>query len=46
MPQLLKEFANIEYYITTKTDGSSHSISVDENVFHVLLLLRAYTLSG
>ena len=30
-----KEFAGLEYYITTKMDGSSHSISIDENGFHV-----------
>ena len=35
MPELLKEFARIEYYISTKLDGSSHSISVDEKGFHV-----------
>ena len=31
MPALLQEFAELEYYISTKVDGSSHSISVDEN---------------
>lgn len=31
MPALLQEFAGLEYYISTKVDGSSHSISVDEN---------------
>lgn len=35
MPELLKEFAGLDYYITTKLDGSSHSISLDENGFHV-----------
>ena len=35
MPNLINEFANIEYYISTKMDGSSHSISVDENGVHV-----------
>ena len=35
MPELLKEFAGLDYYITTKLDGSSHSISLDENGFPV-----------
>lgn len=34
-PELIKEFAGVEYYISTKMDGSSHSISVDGNGFHV-----------
>ncbi len=34
-PGLLDEFSGLEYYITTKMDGSSHSVSVDENGFHV-----------
>lgn len=34
-PDLIKDFANLEYYITTKLDGSSHSVSVDEDGFHV-----------
>lgn len=34
-PALLDEFKGLEYYITTKMDGSSHSISLDENGFHV-----------
>lgn len=34
-PELLNEFANLEYYITTKMDGSSHSLSIDKNGFHV-----------
>lgn len=34
-PELIQEFAGLEYYISTKMDGSSHSISVDENGFHV-----------
>ena len=33
-PEYVKEFAGLEYYITTKMDGSSHSISVDEDGFH------------
>lgn len=35
MPELIEAFAGLDYYITTKMDGSSHSISVDENGFHV-----------
>lgn len=36
MPSLLDAFARHEYYITTKMDGSSHSISIDEQGhFHV-----------
>ena len=35
MPELLNEFTGKEYYITTKMDGSSHSLSIDENGFHV-----------
>lgn len=34
-PELIKAFAGLEYYISTKMDGSSHSIGVDENGFHV-----------
>ncbi|MBP5622381.1 MAG: hypothetical protein J6X44_10235 [Thermoguttaceae bacterium] len=34
-PELLEEFRNRKYYISTKMDGSSHSISIDENGFHV-----------
>jgi len=34
-PELLKEFSRLEYYISTKMDGSSHSVSLDENGFHV-----------
>ncbi len=34
-PGLIQEFAGLEYYITTKMDGSSHSVSIDENGFHV-----------
>ena len=34
-PELLKEFSGLEYYISTKMDGSSHSVSLDENGFHV-----------
>lgn len=35
VPELINEYANIEYYISTKMDGSSHSISVDENGVHI-----------
>ena len=34
-PDLIQEFAGLQYYISTKMDGSSHSICVDENGFHV-----------
>ena len=34
-PELIKAFAGLEYYITTKMDGSSHSVGIDENGFHV-----------
>lgn len=34
-PELIQEFAGIDYYISTKMDGSSHSISIDENGVHV-----------
>ena len=34
-PELIQEFAGLGYYISTKMDGSSHSISVDSNGFHV-----------
>ena len=34
-PELIKEFAGLQYYISTKMDGSSHSISIDENGIHV-----------
>ena len=34
-PELIGEFAGKYYYITTKMDGSSHSVSIDENGFHV-----------
>ena len=36
MPALLQEFAGLKYYISTKVDGSSHSISVDENGIHFM----------
>ena len=34
-PELIKAFAGLEYYISTKMDGSSHSIGIDEDGFHV-----------
>ena len=34
-PELIGEFAGLEYYISTKIDGSSHSVSVDADGFHV-----------
>ena len=34
-PELIQAFTGLEYYISTKMDGSSHSIGVDENGFHV-----------
>ena len=34
-PGLIQEFAGLEYYISTKMDGSSHSVGIDENGFHV-----------
>ena len=32
---LIQAFTGLEYYISTKMDGSSHSISIDEDGFHV-----------
>ena len=34
-PNLLNEFKDLEYYISTKMDGSSHSVGVDEQGIHV-----------
>ena len=34
-PKLIQDFSGLEYYITTKMDGSSHSVSIDEDGFHV-----------
>ena len=34
-PELIGEFEGLDYYITTKMDGSSHSISIDRNGIHV-----------
>ena len=35
MPELIAAFKGLEYYISTKMDGSSHSVCMDENGFHV-----------
>ena len=35
MPELLEAFRGKQYYITTKMDGSSHSLSIDTDGFHV-----------
>ena len=35
LPELIQAFNGLEYYISTKMDGSSHSIGIDENGFHV-----------
>ena len=34
-PEWKEEFGTNEYYISTKMDGSSHSVSLDRNGFHV-----------
>ena len=34
-PELIQAFAGLEYYISTKMDGSSHSIGIDGDGFHV-----------
>ncbi|MCR4673232.1 MAG: 2'-5' RNA ligase [Lachnospiraceae bacterium] len=34
-PSLIQAFAGLGYYISTKMDGSSHSIGIDEDGFHV-----------
>ena len=34
-PGLIQEFAGLRYYISTKMDGSSHSLSIDNDGFHV-----------
>ena len=34
-PELIQEFTGLEYYISTKMDGSSHSVSLDDDGFHV-----------
>ncbi len=35
MPTLLEAFSKKDYYITTKMDGSSHSLCLDADGFHV-----------
>ena len=35
VPEIIGEFEGKEYYITTKMDGSSHSIGIDRDGFHV-----------
>ena len=36
-PELIEEFGECDYYITTKIDGSSHSVSIDtDGYFHVM----------
>ena len=35
MPELIQAFGGLEYYISTKMDGSSHSVGLDEEGFHV-----------
>ena len=35
MPELIQQFAGKEYYISTKLDGTSCSIGIDEDGFHV-----------
>ena len=34
-PDLIQEFKGLWFYISTKMDGSSHSVSLDEDGFHV-----------
>lgn len=34
-PEILKEFNGLDFYISTKMDGASHSLSLDEDGFHV-----------
>ena len=34
-PEYLEEFRGRDYYISTKMDGSSHSVSLDVNGFHI-----------
>lgn len=34
-PELLDEFQGLDYYISTKMNGSTHSVSLDEDGFHV-----------
>ena len=34
-PGLIAEFSGLQYYISTKMDGSSHSVGIDYDGFHV-----------
>ena len=34
-PGLIQEFSDLDFYISTKMDGSSHSISIDEEGTHI-----------
>ena len=34
-PELINDFKGLPFYISTKMDGSSHSISIDKDGFHV-----------
>ncbi|MBP3243253.1 MAG: 2'-5' RNA ligase [Ruminococcus sp.] len=45
-PELINEFAGLEYYISTKMDGSSHSIGIDDDGFHVTGHNYEYTDDG
>ena len=45
-PNILDEFSNIEYYISTKLDGTSCSIGIDQNGFHVTGHTREYKDDG
>ena len=45
-PELIQAFAGLEYYISTKMDGSSHSLGIDENGFHVTGHNYEYTDDG
>jgi len=35
IPEILEEFKGVPYYISTKIDGTSCSVSIDEDGFHV-----------
>lgn len=46
-PELINEFAGLEYYISTKMDGSSHTVSIDDSgKFHVCNHSREYKDDG
>lgn len=34
-PELIQDFGDLEYYISTKMDGSSHAVAIDEDGWHV-----------